>query len=190
MAKWKIESHILPQYSSLLDEHWIDCIAHFTTDSQESLSINDVSESHFIVERADNYEINVVIADDKTLTQLNRDHLGEDFPTDVLAFPFLMPDARDGGWGLLPPISEFVKATAISEENEDYLHMGEVIVSYDRAIAQAKDHNKEPKDEIALLLVHGILHLFGYDHAEMQEQQTMWRLQESIVNALGDQGIL
>jgi probable rRNA maturation factor len=190
LAKWKIESHILSQYSELLNEQWLIAIAQFTTESQESLHIDDPNESHFLVENIANYEVSIVIADDETLTQLNRDHLGEDSPTDVLAFPFLVPVIKAGGWGLEPSMSEFANATAISEDDNSYLHMGEVILSYERAIDQARDHNQEFKNEIALLLVHGILHLFGYDHAEIQEQKTMWRLQESIVNELGTRGII
>lgn len=160
-------------------------------DCQESLKKeNNPTESHFVVGNIANYEINLVIADDKTLQQLNRDHLGEDFPTDVLAFPFLVPVITEGGWGLEQPESDFVTAPDIARESGDYLHMGEVVLSYERAIDQAKDHNKEPRDEIALLIIHGILHLFGYDHADTQEQQTMWRLQGSILNELESQGIL
>lgn len=190
MAKWKIESHIIPQYSALLDEQWISDIAQFTTESQESLQIDDATESHFVVENIANYEVSVVIADDKILTQLNKDHLGEDFATDVLAFPFLVPVAREGGWGLEPPISEFVSAVAVSPDDEAYVHMGEVVLSYERAIDQARDQEKEPRDEIALLVVHGILHLFGYDHAESTDQKTMWKLQDFIINDLGARGII
>ena len=56
--------------------------------------------------------------------------------------------------------------------------------------ARRLQQRKEPKDEIALLIIHGILHLFGYDHAEDVDQQTMWRLQQSILNDLGSRGIL
>ena len=190
MVKWKIESHIIPQYSALLDEQWLSDIAQFTTTSQEFLQIDDPTESHFIVEDIASYEVSVVIADDTVLNQLNKDHLGEDFPTDVLAFPFLVPVAKKGGWGLEPPIPEFVSAIQVSEDGEDYVHIGEVVLSYERAIDQARDQEKEPKDEIALLLVHGILHLFGYDHAESTDQQTMWKLQEFIVNDMNAKGIL
>ena len=147
-------------------------------------------ESHFQIEHVANYELNLVVANDQTLHQLNLEHLGEDFATDVLAFPFLVPFPKEGGWGLEQPDSDFVTASNITEGDEDYLHMGEVVLSYERAVDQAKDHDKEPKDEIALLIIHGILHLFGYDHAEDVDQQTMWRLQQSILNDLGSRGIL
>ena len=83
-----------------------------------------------------------------------------------------------------------MSAIQVSEDGEDYVHIGEVVLSYERAIDQARDQEKEPKDEIALLLVHGILHLFGYDHAESTDQQTMWKLQEFIVNDMNAKGIL
>jgi probable rRNA maturation factor len=111
-------------------------------------------------------ELAVVITDDAGIQALNRDFLGEDFPTDVLSFSA----QSDGG--------PFVAAP----EAGGYL--GDVIVSYPRAVEQAREHDHAVEQELSLLIVHGILHLLGYDHADEEEKAVMWARQESILNLM------
>lgn len=80
-------------------------------------------------------ELSVLLTDDNEMQGLNRDYRGKDKPTDVLSFP--MDDAR---------------------------LLGDVVISMDTAKAQARDLGVSLDDEVARLLVHGILHLLGYDH--------------------------
>ena len=108
-------------------------------------------------------ELTLVITDDDGIRVLNRDFLGYDVPTDVLAFPAL----EDGG--------PFVAAP----EAGGYL--GDVIVSYPRAVAQAQEHGHSPRQELDLLIVHGILHLLGYDHAGDESKAAMWARQDAIL---------
>jgi probable rRNA maturation factor len=108
----------------------------------------------------------LVITDDEGIRGLNRDFLGHDWPTDVLAFPA----AEEGG--------SFVDAP----ESEEYL--GDVIVSYPRAVAQAADIGHTVERELYLLIVHGLLHLLGYDHAEEAKKAAMWDQQEAILQEL------
>ncbi|RMH77978.1 MAG: rRNA maturation RNase YbeY, partial [Actinomyces sp.] len=82
---------------------------------------------------------------------LNRRHLGEDRPTDVLAFPL---DALDDD-----PVGPVV--------------LGSVVVCPAVAAAQARDAGRDPDDELALLVVHGVLHVLGHDHAEPDETRRM-----------------
>ncbi len=111
-------------------------------------------------------ELALVITDDDGIRSLNRDFLGYDTPTDVLAFPAL----EDGG--------PFVAAP----EAGGYL--GDVIVSYPRAVAQAQERGHSPQQELNLLVVHGILHLLGYDHADDEGKVTMWARQDAILDSL------
>lgn len=111
-------------------------------------------------------ELTLVITDDGGIQSLNRDFLGLDAPTDVLAFSAL----EDAG--------PFVSAP----EAGGYL--GDVIVSYPRAVAQAKEQGHSPEQELDLLVVHGVLHLLGYDHAEDEEKAAMWARQDAILEGL------
>ncbi len=112
--------------------------------------------------------VTVVITDDDEIQRLNRDYLDEDRPTDVLSFA--ANEGNDEG--------DFV----IPDELESYL--GDVIVSYPTALAQATERSESVEQELALLIVHGCLHLIGYDHADDQEREAMWALQDEILRSL------
>jgi probable rRNA maturation factor len=94
-------------------------------------------------------ELGLVIATEERVKQLNRDYLGRDEPTDVLAFS-AREEATD-----LPP---FVHPP------DGVLHLGEVIISYLQAVVQAEEHRHSLKKELAILIIHGVLHLLGYEH--------------------------
>jgi len=98
-------------------------------------------------------ELSVLITDDETVRELNREYAGDDTPTDVLAFSL-----REG--------EEFASPDGV-------LRLGEVIISYPTARRQAADAGIPVEREIEHLLVHGVLHLLGYDHAEPQEEERM-----------------
>ncbi len=108
----------------------------------------------------------LVITDDKGIQALNRDFLGKDVPTDVLAFS----------------AQEEAGAFVAAPEMDSYL--GDVIVSYPRALAQAQEHGQQVEQELHLLIVHGFLHLLGYDHADEEEKAVMWARQEAILASL------
>jgi probable rRNA maturation factor len=110
--------------------------------------------------------LTLVITDDSGIQSLNRDFLGNDAPTDVLAFSAL----EDNG--------PFIAAPEASG------YLGDVIVSYPRAVAQAQEHGHSPEQELNLLAVHGILHLLGYDHADDEERAAMWARQDAILDGL------
>lgn len=107
-------------------------------------------------------ELSLVLSNDMRLRELNRQYLDIDSPTDVLSFPAEETDP---------------------ESSAPYL--GDVIISYQRASAQAQAAGHSLKDELALLVVHGVLHLLGYDHVEPDEKQAMWAVQSEILGRLG-----
>jgi probable rRNA maturation factor len=111
-------------------------------------------------------EVTVVITDDEGIRELNRDFMGEDEATDVLSFPA----QEDGGPFIAAPGSD------------DYL--GDVVISYTRAAAQALEQEHPLERELDLLAVHGVLHLLGYDHAEPEEKAEMWAQQDEILAGL------
>ena len=104
-------------------------------------------------------ELGLVIATEERVKKLNRDYRGRDEPTDVLAF-----SAREEVGADLPP---FVQPP------DGVLHLGEVIISYPQAAIQAEEHRHSIKKEIAILIIHGVLHLLGYEHDEPKREQQM-----------------
>ncbi len=111
-------------------------------------------------------ELTVVISDDETLRELNRRFRGQDEPTDVLAFP----DDTRGPFASLPGMPRY---------------LGDVVISYPRAEAQATEAGHTPRAELQLLVVHGVLHLLGHDDSDPQARATMWQAQSAILRALG-----
>ena len=104
-------------------------------------------------------ELSIAITDDETVRALNREYAGEDAVTDVLSF-----SQREGEALVAPP--------------EGLPPLGEVIIAYPQAARQAAG----PVDrEIERLLVHGVLHLLGYDHAEPEEARRMQAREEALV---------
>jgi probable rRNA maturation factor len=101
------------------------------------------------------------ITGDDEIQQLNRNYLGNDAPTDVLSFPVPFDDPETG---------------------KPYL--GDIVISLPTAIRQANSAGHPPEEEIKLLLVHGILHLLGHDHATPEEKSAMWALQDKILTQL------
>jgi probable rRNA maturation factor len=102
-------------------------------------------------------EMSLLIATSERIKELNREYLGEDEPTDVLAF-----SAREEG-AELPFI----------HPPDGLLHLGEVIIAYPQAVIQAAEHGHPVKKELAILIIHGLLHLLGYDHDEPDSERRM-----------------
>jgi probable rRNA maturation factor len=112
-------------------------------------------------------ELALVLTDDDGIQALNRDFLDIDAPTDVLAFSAQEED--DGPFVAAPEAGGY---------------LGDVIISYPRAVSQAQEHGHSTEQELNLLIVHGMLHLMGYDHADEEEKSTMWARQDAILTGL------
>jgi len=104
------------------------------------------------------YEVSLVFTDSEKVKQLNRDYRGVDEPTDVLAF-YMLPQKEEAAPFALPP--------------DGVTRLGEVIISYHQAVEQAREQGHSTERELALLVIHGILHLLGYDHEEAKEEIKM-----------------
>jgi probable rRNA maturation factor len=107
-------------------------------------------------------DLTIVITGDEVIRGLNRDFLGEDRPTDVLSFPADEADPETG---------------------RQYL--GDVVISLPRAGEGAQRGGHALEAELQLLVVHGVLHLLGHDHADAEEKERMWTAQAEILTALG-----
>jgi len=115
-------------------------------------------------------ELSLVITGQERVRQLNRDYLNRDRPTDVLAFSMLA--------GLPVESSPFVAPP------DGVLHLGEVIISYPQAVIQAEEHQHPVRKEVALLVIHGILHLLGYDDEKPEEKRRMRAREREILSAI------
>ncbi len=106
------------------------------------------------------------------MTELHVKWMGEDGPTDVLAFP--MDELRPGQ----------VSGGASDESGApDPGLLGDVVLCPSVAAAQAREAGHSTEDELRLLCTHGILHLLGYDHAEPEEHAEMFGLQGRLLAA-------
>jgi len=116
----------------------------------------------------DEAEVSVALVDDDYIRELNREYRGIDAPTDVLSFPM---DEEDPDAG----------------EDEPYLLLGDVVVSLPTAVRQAGEYGTDLLREVARLVVHGTLHLLGYDHQRDEDAERMEALEAEILAALSAQ---
>jgi probable rRNA maturation factor len=114
--------------------------------------------------------ISLVIADDETVHNLNREYRDLDETTDVLAFPLW--ESRESE---APDVEGFILPS------EETTPVGEIVISYPQAARQAREGKRLVKAEMALLIVHGVLHLLGYDHADVQQESHMWARQDEVL---------
>mgnify|MGYP001134588887 CR=1 FL=1 len=139
----EIEISVREEFRGLVDEGWARRIA------QTVLKAEGVAPP---------YEVSLVFTNSEMVQQLNRDYRGLDEPTDVLAFYMLPQKGTDSSFALPP---------------DGITRLGEVIISYPQAIAQAREQGHSPERELTLLVIHGILHLLSYDHEEPGEESRM-----------------
>ena len=113
-----------------------------------------------------NLYVNVVLTDSKNIKEINKEHRGIDKETDVLSFPmFEKSEIRD-----------------IQLENEDVL--GDMVISIDKVIEQAKEYGHSFERELSYMVVHSFYHLLGYDHMTDTDKKEMRQKEEFILNKL------
>ena len=139
----EIEISVEEKFQGLVDEDWAKKIA------RRVLKAEGVAPP---------YEVSLVFTDSEMVHKLNRDYRGVDRATDVLAF-YMLPQKETEASFALPP--------------DGVLRLGEVIISYPQAAEQAKEQGHSVEQELALLIIHGILHLLGYDHEQPEEEKRM-----------------
>lgn len=111
---------------------------------------------------AEAVDLTIVLTDDNQLHELNRQWMDVDAPTDVLSFPSDEVDPENGN-----------------------RYLGDILISVERALEQAKGSGHAVEAEVQLLVVHGVLHLMGHDHADADEKARMWKAQAEILSGLG-----
>ncbi len=111
-------------------------------------------------------EVGVVITSNEVMQQLNKLYRGKDEPTDVLSF-YMLPQQDKDTVFITPP--------------DDVAHLGEIIISYSQALIQSRNKGYGIKNELRILLLHGILHLLGYDHEKSPEEEQRMQAREKEV---------
>lgn len=114
-------------------------------------------------EAVDNAILNIIIVDNEYIHKINKEYRGVDRETDVISFALEDDDT-------------FVKLPIRI--------LGDIYISIDRVKSQAKDYGHSEQREISFLVVHGILHLLGYDHVKEDEEKVMFDKQERILDEL------
>jgi len=120
-------------------------------------------------------EVSVLITDDRSVREINREFRGIDAPTDVLSFP--MQEFAPPGWS----------ASLCEDDPETGLvPLGEIVLSAEHVRTQAGELGHSAKRETAYLTVHSVLHLLGYDHIdEAEDKKKMREHEEAIMQELG-----
>ena len=115
-------------------------------------------------------ELSLFFVDEETIAEMNREHMGKQGPTDVLSFPLDGVEAFESqGPGAVTRGPD----RPHPDHDDMPLLLGDVVVCPSVARAQCADHAGTFEDEIALLVVHGVLHVMGHDHAEPAETERM-----------------
>ena len=120
------------------------------------------AKAALLQQSAPDADLTVVMTGDSQIQALDRDFLGKDAPTDVLSFPANETDPETGR-----------------------RYLGDVIISVPRAEAQAISAGNSLEAELSLLVIHGVLHLLGHDHAGAGEKARMWAAQSEVLTTLG-----
>ena len=147
----EIGVHIEEEFRGLVDEGWVRRITRYALAAEKV---------------APPYEISLVFTDSEMVQRLNRDYRGVDETTDVLAFYMLTQKQANDSF-VLPP--------------DGIARLGEVIISCPQAVKQAEEQGHSVKKELALLIIHGILHLLGYDHEKPEEERRMRDREEELL---------
>ena len=111
-----------------------------------------------------NVLFNVIIVNNDSIHKINKEYRGIDRPTDVITFAL-----EDNKQINMPEVRV----------------LGDIYISYDKVISQAKEYNHSIKREICFLAVHGLLHLLGYDHMKKDDEIKMFSLQKELLEDYG-----
>ena len=131
---------------------------------------NDVVKESLRYEEFDpECEVSLSIVSNDEIQEINKQFREIDAPTDVLSFPLLTFEEGE--------------QADVNENNE--ILLGDIIISIDKAKAQAEEYGHGLRRELAFLTAHSMLHLMGYDHMEEEEQKEMFKKQDDILNNLG-----
>lgn len=140
----EISVQVDKEFKRCLDKGWLETVFRTVVNA---LDFGSPLEASLVITSADKVQ------------QLNREYRSKDEPTDVLAFDMVTDNQEKGVSFITPP--------------DGVAHLGEIVISYPQAAKQAAELGHSVEEEVALLIVHGVLHLLGYDHEQPDEEEKM-----------------
>lgn len=156
--------------------------ASFDFDYEEVIK-NVIEESVSYVNCPFEVNVEVTITGNEEIRAINKEQRDKDSATDVLSFPMIEYEMA-GDFEFLANESEDF-AYDYFEPDTGELMLGDIVISSDRVYSQAQEYGHSVKRELAFLVAHSMLHLFGYDHMEEDERITMESMQKEILERLG-----
>lgn len=139
-------------------------------DGAARAAISQTAHGEFLTHEA-TFELSIKLADNAEVQALNAVYRNKDKPTNVLSFPMLPPD--------------FMDAAALTDDGE--ILLGDVILAYETCAAEAAEKGISLDDHAVHLIVHGVLHLLGYDHEA--HEQAAERMEAIEIRALASLGL-
>ncbi|MBL4749453.1 MAG: rRNA maturation RNase YbeY [Amylibacter sp.] len=123
------------------------------------------------------YELSILACNDARIAVLNAEFRDKPTPTNVLSWPgFDLSPANTGDRPKPPPLPE---------HGDPYVNLGDIAIAYETCMQEADKASLEPRHHITHLLIHGILHLLGYDHVVDADAQRMETLEIDLLSSLG-----
>jgi len=141
----------------------------------DEVFLHDVVVKTLSAEQTVGAEISIAVVDDTTIHELNKRHLQHDYPTDVLSFLF---DCESASEATASPAND---TDSTIPRGRGKRIDGEIVVSAETALSQAGECGFTPHKELVLYLVHGLLHLLGYDDSGDDETQLMRSRERAIL---------
>lgn len=123
-------------------------------------------------------EINVLLTDNASIHEINKENRGVDAPTDVLSFPF----AEYAAPGNFDTLEETQPEVFHPDTGE--LMLGDIVISVERVVSQAEEFGHSAERELGFLTAHSVLHLCGFDHIEEEDCKVMESKQREVMDAL------
>ena len=140
-------------------------------------------------------EVNVTLTDNEAIHQINKEFREVDAPTDVLSFPMINYEAPSDFESLEDEFENNTEDYFNPKLEDDYddnfnpdtgeIMLGDIIISVDKVKEQAKSYGHSEKREYAFLILHSMLHLFGYDHMTEEESKVMEAKQREVLDNIG-----
>jgi len=135
-----------------------------TDEKVDTKEIKKILEYALKYKKLNNVEFNIILVDNKTIQNINKEYRGIDKETDVISFAL--------------------------EDNQDITFefgrlLGDIYISIPKMKKQAEEYGHSEKRELAFLTIHGLLHLLGYDHMTKEEEEIMFKEQELILDGYG-----
>ena len=123
-------------------------------------------------------EVAVILTDNNEIHNINKEHRDVDSPTDVLSFPMVDYESPSNFEGIEDKVEDYF------DPDSGELILGDIVISVEKVIEQAKQYGHSNKRELAFLVAHSMMHLFGYDHMVVEEATIMEAKQNDILNNL------